>query len=150
MQWATNLCAQKKVQTSVAILSKVTLSNIGTRLWCSYMNGHGRFHMCVHGVIFQFASLKYGLGYRFQWRHGASWRLKSLPWTHRQPGCFVFKSLSMITPQSFVIMAYYKGNPSAKGDSPHKGPVMWKVFPRHDALWLHTSGTGICETIYTW
>ena len=32
----------------------------------------------------------------------------------------------------FVIMAYYEGNPSAEGDSPHKGPVMWKVFPRHD------------------
>ena len=35
-------------------------------------------------------------------------------------------------PQSFVIMAYYDGNPSAEGDSPHKGPVIWKVFPRHD------------------
>ena len=29
-------------------------------------------------------------------------------------------------------MAYYEGNQSVEGDSPHKGPVMWKVFPRHD------------------
>ena len=45
IQRATNLCAQYKIQTSVAISSKVTLSNIGTRLWYSYMNGHVRFHM---------------------------------------------------------------------------------------------------------
>ena len=31
--------------------------------------------------------------------------------------------------KSFVIMAYYEGNPSAERDSPHKGPVMWNVFP---------------------
>ena len=61
------------------------------------MNDHGRFHMCM-GLIFQFTSLKYGLGYIIQWRHEASWRLKSLPSNHRQPGCFGFTSLSMITP----------------------------------------------------
>ena len=49
---------------------------------------------------------------------------------HWQP--FFFKSLSMITPQSFVIMANYGENPSAESDSPHKVPVMWKVFPRLD------------------
>ena len=49
-----------------------------------------------------------------------------------KPDCFVFKSLSMINPQSFVIMAYYDGKPSADGDSPHEGPDMWKVFPRYD------------------
>ena len=76
----------------------------------------------AHGVIFQFTSLKCGLGYRFQWRHGASWRLKPLPSNHWQPDCFFFKSSSMITPQSFVIMAYYEGNPSDEGDFPHKGP----------------------------
>ena len=41
------MCARKKFQTSVAISSKVTLSNMGTRLWCSYMNGHSP---CVRWV----------------------------------------------------------------------------------------------------
>ena len=47
-------------------------------------------------------------------------------------GLFCFQKFVQDNPQSFVIMAYYEGNPSAEGDSPHKGPVMWKVFPRHN------------------
>ena len=47
-------------------------------------------------------------------------------------GLFCFQKFVHDNPQSFVLMAYYEGNPSVEGDSPHKGPVMWKVFPRHD------------------
>ena len=47
-------------------------------------------------------------------------------------GLFCFQKSVYDNPQSSVIMAFYEGNPSAEGDSPHKGPVMWKVFPRHD------------------
>ena len=43
-------------------------------------------------------------------------------------GLFRFQKFVHDNPQSFVMMAYYEGNPSAEGDSPHKGPVMWKVF----------------------
>ena len=48
-------------------------------------------------------------------------------------GLFCFQKFVHDNPQSVVTMAYHEGNPSAEGDSPHKGPVMWKVFPYHDA-----------------
>ena len=47
-------------------------------------------------------------------------------------GLFCFQKFVHDNPQSFVIMAYYEENPSTEGDSPHKGPVVCKLFPRQD------------------
>ena len=60
-------------------------------------------------------------------RHGVSNHYPQI-----KTGLFCFQTFVHDKPQGFVILVYYDGNPSAEGDSPHKGPVMWKVFPRHD------------------
>ena len=54
--------------------------------------------------------------------------------THKSStlGLFCFQKFVHDNPQSFIIMAFYEGNPSVEDDSPHKGSIMWKVFPRHD------------------
>ena len=54
----------------------------------------------VHGVIFQFTSLKYGLDYRFQGRHGVSWRLKSLP-SNTDNGTVLFSKIVHDNPSKF-------------------------------------------------
>ena len=66
----------------------------------------------VHGVIFQFTSLKYGLGYKIKWRHGASWRLKSFP--QIETGLFCFQKFVHDKPQKCR----------------HNGLLRWESFGR--------------------
>ena len=61
---------------------------------------------------------------------------------------FCFQKFVHDNPQKFRHNGLWRGESIGRRWFP--GPVMWKVFPRHDIWWLHTSVTGICETIYTW
>ena len=113
----------------------------------------------VRGVIFQFTYLRYGLGYRFQWRHGASWRLKSLPSNHRQPGCFVLKSLSMITPLKFRHNGLLRGEsigwrwfPSQRASNVEGVSTPWRLmitYKRHRYMWnnIHLIRQIVCMRI---
>ena len=121
------------------------------------VNERSRSIPYVHWVIIQFTSLKYGLGYRFQWRHGTSWRLKSLPSNHRQPDCFQkfvhdnppkFRHNGLLRGESFGRMWF----PSQRDSNVEGVSTPWRpmiTYKRHRYMWnnIHLIRQIVCMRI---